>query len=165
MIIDAGNVPQIHEYAEGKIILVTAKSMRLYENWKMTKVIKQIDQVNDNYFTMISRASLRPMGFFCLIPGFEDVPLVVVSGNKGITIVNLRDEYSEPLILVNSTASFGQQQFFFKTEDYGLSFHFTLKRIINAKGKERHNWARMPLKPDFMQTLKDHFRLPFASID
>ena len=102
------------------------------------------------------------MGYIELIPGFEDVPLAVVSGSKCITLVNLRTKHSEPLIIINSTTAYGQQAFFFKKEDYGLSIHFSLKRIIE-NGNARHNWARMPLKPDFIETLKKHARLPFVN--
>ena len=78
---------------------------------------------------------------------------MAVSGYEGIAIVNLNEEHSEPLILINSTVAFGQQAFFFKKEPYGLSIHFAVRREIVEKSMERHNWARMPFKPDFIKTL------------
>ena len=174
-VIGKGNVPQIHEYAEEKIILVASQTMMLYEgnssnNWECTRELDMEgaehnkDIMGSNYFTMASRASIRPMGYLQLIPGFEHIPLVVVSGVKSLVIVNMRDSYSEPLIVINSTSAFGQQAFFFKQEDWGgHSLHFSQRRIINETGYERHNWARMPFKPDFIAVLREHFRLPYTN--
>ena len=63
VIVEKGNVPQIYEYAENNMILVAGQSMLLYENWNLTLEV-EVNQIDFNYFAMISRASLRPMGFF-----------------------------------------------------------------------------------------------------
>ena len=59
----------------------------MYEDWIRTKKVDPIDE--NNFYTMASRASLRPMGYLELIPQFEEVPLVAVSGYYGIALVNL----------------------------------------------------------------------------
>ena len=47
-------------------------------------------------------------------------------------------------------------------EDYGLSIHFSIKRVIDEENV-RLNWCMMPLKPDFIQILKRYSRLPFTN--
>ena len=75
--------------------------------------------------------------------------------------VNPQQEYVEPLILADSTAAFGQQSYLFKNEDFGHSLIFTTTRRLDNK-RERHNFCRMPLKSDFIKTLRKYARLPYS---
>ena len=70
----------------------------------------------------------------------------------------------EPFILAENTSAFAQQAFFFKNEDFGMSIHFTQKRLID-KEHVRYNWVRMPFKPDFIEVLKRYSRLPFTKTE
>ena len=61
-----------------------------------------------NFFTMVRKGSVRPYGFMGLLPKFGEIPLILVSGPKGLIVVSPDLEYQEPLILLNTSATFGQ---------------------------------------------------------
>ena len=100
-----GNVPQLLEYQKDKILMVVGHTLQLYESWQWVKTIKL--DIQDNFFTMIRKASIRPYGYMSLLPGFGDIPLVLISGSKGLIVVSPDLDYSEPLILINSSTAFG----------------------------------------------------------
>ena len=60
-----------------------------------------------NFFTMVRKGSVRPYGFMGLLPKFGEIPLILVSGPKGLIVVSPDLGYHEPLILVNTPSSFG----------------------------------------------------------
>ena len=86
----------------------------------------------------------------------------MVSGSKGLILVSPDLGYQEPLILLETSTAFGQQAFFFKDEEFGMSIIFTLVRKIE-NGNERHNCARMPFKQDFYKIMSEFKRLPPTS--
>ena len=114
----------------------------------------------DNFFTMVRKGSVRPYGYMGLLPKFsKKIPLILVSGSKGLIVVSPDLGYQEPLILLKTSTAFGQQAFFFKDEEFGMSIIFTLVRMIE-NGNERHNCARMPFKQDFYNIMSEFKRLP-----
>ena len=118
--------------------------------------------LENNFFTMVREGSVRPYGYMGLLPKFGEIPLILVSGSKGLIIISPELEYHEPLILLNTSTAFGQPAFFFKDEEFGMSIIFTLVRMIE-NGNERHNCARMPFKQDFYDIMKEYKRLPPTS--
>ena len=63
--------------------------------------------LQDNFFTMVRKGSVRPYGYMGLLPKFGEIPLVLVSGSKGLIVVSPDLGYHEPLILINTPSSFG----------------------------------------------------------
>ena len=154
-----GNVPNIDEFDEGRIIMVASQSLLLFEKWKCVREYKETNDLN--FFTMSLQGETIPMGYIHLLPGFEHIPIVIVAGSTNFSIVNFSNGYMEPFIYCDYTSSFGQPAFFFKKEDFGMSITFPSKRHIDDT-HVRYNWIRMPLKSDFMDILKRYERLPFT---
>ena len=63
--------------------------------------------LEDNFFTMVRKGSVRPYGYMGLLPKFGEIPLILVSGSKGLIVVSPDLEYHEPLILVKTSTAFG----------------------------------------------------------
>ena len=60
------------------------------------------------YFTMANKNTTLPMGFIRLVPGYEDMPLIVVGGSEAIFFVNPNLEYFETFILAKNTSCYSQ---------------------------------------------------------
>ena len=162
ILIMLGNVPNIEEYDKGKIIIVSSQSILLFEDWTCLKEYRDEDPTN--YYTISFGTSVVPLGYLEIIPGFKDIPILLLAGASTISIINLNDQYHEPFIIAENTSAFAQQAFFFKKEDFGLSIYFTIKRTID-KDNIRLNLCRMPFKPDFLDILKRYTRLPFTNTE
>ena len=63
--------------------------------------------LEDNFFTMVRKGSVRPYGYMGLLPKFGEIPLILVPGSKGLIVVSPDLEYHEPLILVKTSTAFG----------------------------------------------------------
>ena len=74
-----GNVPQLLEYQQDKILLVVGQALKLYEKWQHIKTIEI--NLPDNFFTMVRKGSVRPYGYMGLLPKFGEIPLILVSGS------------------------------------------------------------------------------------
>ena len=73
----------------------------------MTKSVDVSLSGNDEcYFTMANKNTTLPMGFIRLVPGYEDMPLIVVGGSEAIFFVNPNLEYFETLILAKNTTCY-----------------------------------------------------------
>ena len=91
-----GNVPNIDEFDEGRIIMVASQSLLLFEKWKCVREYKEPNDLN--FFTMSLQSETIPMGYIHLLPGFEHIPIVIVAGSTNFSIVNFSDGYIEPFI-------------------------------------------------------------------
>ena len=70
--------------------------------------------------------------------------------------------YIHPLVFCKSTATYGQEAFFFLKTDLGIILNFVTGREI-FNGNKRLNWVAMDLKPQFSKTLEVIGMLPRSS--
>ena len=102
-----GNVPCLLEYEKDKIVLVGDSTVWIVESWETTKSVEISLSGNDeNYFTMANKNNTLPMGFIRLVPGYEEMPLIVVGGSEAIFFVNPNLGYFETFILAKNTSCF-----------------------------------------------------------
>ena len=103
------------------------------------------------------------MGQLTPLSGFdmETFPFIVWSRETTINLVNLKEQFVEPLI-TREYASYehrGQDSFFLKGKIYGMSIHFSAKQIF-PDGSVRLNMCKMNLKPDMIKMLKEYGTIP-----
>ena len=56
---------------------------------------------------MSIKDTVVPMGYLQLLPGFDNIPLIVIAGSDSINLLNLNDAHMEPLIIAESASAFG----------------------------------------------------------
>ena len=88
--------------------MVASQSLLLFENWHCLREYKDNDP--QNYYTIsLNRGlSVLPIGNMCLLPiqEIEDTSLVLLTGAKTISLINLNDQYIEPFIIAENPTAF-----------------------------------------------------------
>ena len=130
--------------------------MFLLDNWATIRCIKDPDSTNTQQFAFI-------------VPYFDEekFPFIAVCGLKNLSLFNVRECTCE--ILMNQSMSVGQpglQGAFAKTEEYGLSFHFT-NEVTDKEdtGNDLIQYSFISLKEDALHWLRENGRLPSVDID
>ena len=103
------------------------------------------------------------MGQLIPLPGFDmkTFPLILWSRDTTIDLVNVKEQFVEPLI-TRDFASYehrGQDSFFIKDKVNGMSINFSAKQIF-PDGSVRLNMCKMTFKPDLIKILKEYGTIP-----
>ena len=133
------------------LITLDPNQIILIENWVELKRIRNGSENNIN------------QDYLKRHPKFDSVkfPFVVCSGLEYYSLINVKDFFAQEFICSSCKTQRGQQAFFFKTENYGLSFHFASQELSNHNNVH-HKWHEMQLKEDYMQRL-EHGLLPISN--
>ena len=70
------------------------------------------------------------------MPNFDEerFPFILFDGTDSMSIVNVKEGFIQPLIKQATITSVGSSTFFAKTEEYGISVHWT-NPVRNIDGK------------------------------
>ena len=87
-----------------------------------------------------------------MLPGFDinDFPFILCAGMKCISLLNVKEGTSNPLIYDITNPGFqGISNCFAKQEDYGLSIHWTTS-VLNTDGRSENliQYSYIALKKD-----------------
>ena len=136
------------------MLVATQCQLLLMDNWQCVRT----------YEDKNTSINLLLKGYLAPLPGFDvdTFPFVAYSGCTGISLVNLSESYMEQLVKYEPTCTLGQQAFFFKNEEYGMSLHFTTGSKKLENGNIRLNWVRMGFKKDFSDVLSLYGKLPHS---
>ena len=141
--------------AEGKAIIGTRLNNRMLviDKWEITRSVKAPEDLT------ISKE--------LLLPGFDlkTYPFVVIYGRDTYQLVNLNTLHRDALILGSASNFWKQTAIFFLKQPTGRFFMNFCTTRVNDEKKWEHNWYKMQFNVDFIKTLSDHGRLPFASND
>ena len=93
------------------------------------------------------------------LPGFDEdkFPFVISSGDESLNLINVKDDYHEPLIKAPVWTDGPQQAVLFLLDDEndpkkGFDMHFCSRRT-HRKNKYQYEWHKMPFKSDFIDLL------------
>lgn len=85
------------------------------------------------------------------------------SGYEHFSLINVLKCKTQVFILASSPCIGPQQAFFFKEEKYGFSIHFSTCELTD-ENVQYHKWHMLPLKADFMDSLRMYGKLPVTKL-
>ena len=130
--------------------------MFLVDNWEKVRVIKDFTPSNIN------------KSFACCLPNFDEgsFPFILVFGDMGISILNIRDGQIKFLINQKQKATFsgwinGNQPVFSKIVGDKIQIHFVSNVLdIDGFGRELIQYSYTTLNQDALDWLEKNGRLP-----
>ena len=146
-------IGSVLEYVKDKMLVhVTSRDFLVVHNWQV------VNSIHDLNFGNTLKLWLAPL------PGFDEetFPFVVASGWQSYNLINVSDMSMEVLIEASSKSVRNSVAGVLLEVHSGFNMHFTTQTITD-ENKRLVNWHCMSFKEDFIQTLKEHKRLPIST--
>ena len=146
-------IGSVLEYLKNKMLVhVTSRDILVVHMWQV------VNSIHDPDFGNTLKLWLAPL------PGFDEetFPFIIASGWQSYNLINVEDMHMEVLIKASSKSVRNSVAGVLLKVDSGFNLHFTTQTITDVN-KRLVNWHCMSFKEDFIQTIKEHKRLPIRT--
>ena len=159
ILLEGSNVSEVNEIKPNWILLQVDHNILLLCDWVITKKFSACSPTDGWRFSLMPLPGLDHQAF----------PLILARSNKEISLLNLKLETMEKLIidtnLDDATTPKGSFVIFKTSEDCDFKLHFvsTKNQLISRRTHQFWEWHCMTLSSDFEAKVREQGRLPATS--